>query len=182
MSRQFISISLALSFPLLVSQIAGATSPDIKESKTAAQIEPKAAPPQLAMPRCAYIGYWGSFHITGKVGTAAYWLGNKPYIADLSLDRATPSFFYYRPANGDPFITMWAFGRQPDCGRHWVWFRDRSGWRQYELTRAWGEGLDGTAGPVTTVNGGPGNEEILEKLRDIEGTVDTILENQLKAK
>jgi hypothetical protein len=92
--------------------------------------------------RCAYIGNFGSFHLVGVGGTAAYQLGDRKYICDLSFSKEDNAFWYYRPTNGDRFTSHWAFSRQPDCcGRYWVWRHDGGGWSRYELTKAWGDGL-----------------------------------------
>jgi hypothetical protein len=99
--------------------------------------------------RCAFLGRFGSFHVFQNNGTAAYYLGPTPYIADLAPSREDNRYWYYRPVgNGDPETTEWAFSRQPDrCGQYWVWRFARGGWRRYEPTKAWGDGL----GSVATV-------------------------------
>lgn len=96
--------------------------------------------------RCAYLGRWGSFHLTHSSSTAAYLLGKGKYIADLSFSNEDRSFWYFTPSGGDPLTTEWAFARRRDCnGRYWVWRRSKHGkWSRYEATRAWGEGLDET--------------------------------------
>lgn len=139
MSHKYILIGFASTILIVASAVTRAESPATRlHLKQVAQIVPGPAGSTIDSLRCAYIGYRGSFHLTGQNGTAAYWLGNQPYITELSYTRTDQSFYYYKPTNGDPFITEWAFGFQPDCGRYWVWFRDRGGWRRYELTRAWG--------------------------------------------
>lgn len=190
MSRNHIPFWLATTFVSISTVIVFASSP--ARAANNVQLAPEAGNAPVQIPRCAYIGYWGSFHITGQTGTAAYRLGNQQYIADLSLAGANASFYYYRPiANGDPFITMWAFATQPFCGKYLVWFRHRGGWRQYEATRAWG--IFGTpGGTVTSTPDGPSNQELLDKLRDLEGKLNDIqpgnspslkdLEDQIKAR
>jgi hypothetical protein len=122
-------------------------------------VEPQQNPPAPGQPqeaprRCAYLGYWGSFHLIATGGSAAYHLNADRFVADLTFVREDDAFWYYRPANGDPFTTMWAFSRQRDCfGMNWVWRGDLGGWYPYEATRAWGAGLDRVQTSVTTSDG-----------------------------
>src|SRR5437016_4511634 len=107
------------------------------------QNPPAPAPNQELQRRCAYLGYWGSFHLIGNSGSAAYHLNADRFVADLTFDSEDAGFWYFRPANGDTFTTKWAFSRQRDCfGMNWVMRGDRGGWHPYEATRAWGAGLD----------------------------------------
>jgi hypothetical protein len=143
--------------------------------------------------RCAYLGRCGSFHVIGTGGTAAYLLGSGEFIADLSFSSQDNDYWQFRATNGDPATKFWAFAAHPDnCGRYWVWRYSNGAWRQFESTRAWGEGLGepvvGSAAAAT----GPTNQELLENLREIEGRLKAIqpdgrpslrdLENQIKAK
>lgn len=96
--------------------------------------------------RCAYIGCFGSFHLTGSSGTAAYGLSTgSQYIAELSPTGQKNDFYWlYRPSNGDPFTTHWAIGRRPDCcGKYPIWRFVNNSWIPYEKVRGWGEDLDG---------------------------------------
>src|SRR5690606_8689591 len=52
--------------------------------------DPAIAPEVRIVSRCAYIGHFGSFHLIGEGGTAAYQLGNRKYICDLSLSSKRP--------------------------------------------------------------------------------------------
>ncbi len=91
--------------------------------------------------RCAYLGNWGSFHIVGSVGTAAYALDDERYIADLEFAGEDADYWAYRPTKkGDPNTTLWAFAKKPICGKYWVLRQSRGAWRKYEATDAWGEG------------------------------------------
>jgi len=116
--------------------------------------------------RCAYLGYWGSFHLIGTDGSAAYTLDNIKYIAHLRSTGDDVNFWYYSPSNGDPTTTHWAFARKPDsCGMYWVWRADRGRWSSYEPTRAWGIGL-GSQFTQTSVS--PGLES---RVTDLETRV-----------
>lgn len=119
--------------------------------------------------RCAYLGYWGSFHLTGPIGTAAYKLGRERYLADLTFDREDNAHWFFRAGNGsDQSTAQWAFSRQPDrCGRYWVWRSDKNGWHRYESTRAWGNRLGGSA-QAQQVRTEP---SVSRRLVDLETTV-----------
>ncbi len=99
--------------------------------------------------RCAFLGQWGSFHLIGTGGSAAYFLNNLPFSADLRWTEDDADFYYYEPANGDPVTTGWAFARKPNaCGLHSVWRHDGRGWQIFERVRAWGNfdrGISGSA-------------------------------------
>lgn len=125
--------------------------------------------------RCAYLGYWGSFHITGDIGTAAYALGNAKYVADLAFEKEDNGHWYYRAGfGGDNFTSQWAFSRHPDgCGRYWVWRSDRGGWHRYEATRAWGDPLT-TGSESVQVRA---EKSVTQRLTDLEEDV-----SELKAK
>ena len=104
--------------------------------------------------RCAYIGRWGSFHLIGTGGSAAYALGNDKFVADLRSVGQDADYWYYTPSKGDPSTSEWALARKPDgCGMYWVWRGDGGRWHPYEPTRAWGLGLGGEQGTATSVRG-----------------------------
>lgn len=141
--------------------------------------------------RCAFLGNFGSFTLIGDTGTAAYRLGKGEYIADLRTAGDDPNWWIYRPTgNGDPSTTLWAFARKPICGKYTVLRFAKGAWRHYEKTDAWGIGL-GSSG-IRTSSPGPTNQELLDKLREIEGKLNSIqpgsrpslleIENQIKAK
>ena len=143
--------------------------------------------------RCAYLGPVGSFHLFGREGTAAYLLGSGQYIADLSFSGEDNDYWQYQAANGDPTTGFWAFARHPDsCGRWWVWRYSNGAWRLFESTRAWGDGLGESVAKTAVRTTGPTNQELLDKLRELEGKLNTIqpgarpslldLENQIKSK
>lgn len=93
--------------------------------------------------RCAYLGRWGSFHLIGNGGSAAYTLGKDEFLADLSFVKQNERFWYYEPSGGDRLTTRWAFSKRPDhCGRFWVWRAQQGRWHEYEATKAWGIGLN----------------------------------------
>ncbi|GAA4422369.1 hypothetical protein [Bremerella cremea] len=128
--------------------------------------------------RCAFSGRCGSFTILGPLGTAAYKIGGKGYIADLVVSDPDPNWWLYKPvSNGDPSTKMWAFARKPRCGKYSVLRFSNGAWRVYERTEAWGQGLgeDGTFAAEPTY-GAPGAsiDEVLDKLRDIEGKLKAI--------
>lgn len=105
--------------------------------------------PVQAPYRCAYVGTWGSFHLIGNGGSAAYALGNDQYVGDLRFTGQDADHRYYTPTKGDASTTRWAFAQRPDnCGLYAVWREDQGKWRLYERVRAWGEGL----GRVTTAS------------------------------
>lgn len=143
--------------------------------------------------RCAFLGRFGCFTLIGSKGTAAYMLGNEQYIADLASEREDPNWWIYRAiGNGDPWTTGWAFARRPQCGKYTVLRFSNGAWRKYEQTDAWGTGLGESGGTAAVLDSGPTNQELLDKLRDIEGKLQEIqpgvrpsledLENQIKAK
>jgi hypothetical protein len=93
--------------------------------------------------RCAYLGRWGSFHLIGNGGSAAYALGGDRYVADLEFTDQDANHWYYSPTHGDPLTTSWAFARQKDCnGMYAVWRLAGGRWCFYENTQGWGDGLD----------------------------------------
>ena len=126
--------------------------------------------------RCAFLGRFGSFTVIGSTGTAAYMLGKDKYIAGLRSAGEDPNWWMYRPTgNGDPSTTMWAFARNPRCGKYNVLRFANGAWRQYEQTSAWGIGLGGFSGAAAAASSaGPTNQELLDKLRDIEGKLNAI--------
>jgi hypothetical protein len=130
--------------------------------------------------RCAFLGMFGSFHLIGSKGTAAYMLGNDKYIADLRAAGEEKNWWLYRPTgNGDPWTTMWAFARNRGCdGKYSVLRKVNGVWCQYEQTEAWGDELDRPGQvPVRAFSdeGGPSNAELLEKLRGMDDKLDAIL-------
>ncbi len=143
--------------------------------------------------RCAFLGRFGAFTIINAEGTAAYKLGNGKYIADLKHYRDDANWWLYKPAgNGDPATTMWAFARKPRCGTYQVLRFANGAWRKFESTDAWGLNI-GAGGIATAADvSGPTNQDLLDKLRELEGKLNTIqpgltpslqdLENQIKAK
>jgi hypothetical protein len=125
--------------------------------------------------RCAFLGPFGSFHLIGPKGTAAYLLGNEKYIADLVPAGEDANWWLYRPGEGsDPGTTMWAFSRHDQCNGMRSVLRFVNGvWCLYEEATGWGN--DGSTGvTVTTVSSQPSNAELLQKLRDIEDTLSKI--------
>lgn len=151
-SSQFDSLGLAAqtgsTSPIMVRARAYVVR-ELKETNAKKQME---APTSRSYRR-AYLGHWGSFHLIGEHGTAAYHFRNGQYIADLEFSGQDANYTHYRPvANGDPSISEWAFARFPDaCGQYVVWRHTRDGWRIYEQTRAWGIGL-GTEVAETAVD------------------------------
>jgi hypothetical protein len=95
----------------------------------------------VTIPRCAYDGRWGSFHLTGLTGTAGYTFRGAKWVANLEYVRDDANFFYYRQiAGGDTSILLWGFAKRNDAdGRYAVWRRTPDGWRVYECTDWWGQ-------------------------------------------
>lgn len=118
--------------------------------------------------RCAYLGQWGSFHLLGSGGSAAYTLGPDKFIANLTFVGKDPSYWYYRPTNGDPHTKRWAFARQPYCGKYWVWRHSHGAWKRYEATRAWGNDL-GT--PTTAQTAIDVVDQLQLRVQDLENRV-----------
>lgn len=156
---------------------AEAAPPNVDRKATSQQVQTitnKQAPANKATRsrRCAYLGQWGSFHIIGPAGTAAYNLGRDQFIANLSFAGEDANFWMYRPSKGDPLTTLWAFARKPDCGRYWVWRFENGTWKQYEATRAWGEGFGQTTVAETL------STDVAEQFRlrfdELEGRVDKL--------
>jgi hypothetical protein len=52
---------------------------------------------ELRERRCAFLGHWGSFHLIGSNGSAAYTLGINKYIADLRSNGEDANYWYYAP-------------------------------------------------------------------------------------
>lgn len=122
--------------------------------------------------RCAFNGSRGSFHFIGDQGTAAYKLGNEKFVASLVASGEDADYWYYVPTqNGDQFTTRWAFARQPNCDGYWVWRHDRSGWRRFEATDAWGDGLTRQTRVATSVNS---IERLQFDVRDLQNRVRTL--------
>ncbi len=133
----FLVLLIPASSPASAKQLGGQQDPGVqRQAQAGAQAQEK-----KEERRCAYLGFWGSFHLIGAGGSAAYHLGNDRYVADLRSNGQDDHYWYYAPANGDQFTSRWAFARPDNCGMAWVWRRDRGGWHRYELTRAWGDGL-----------------------------------------
>lgn len=140
--------------------------------------------------RCAFLGRFGSFTVIGTAGTAAYSLGNNKYIADLVVAGEEANWWLYRPTSGgDPATRLWAFARQPWCGKYRVMRYSNGAWREYEQTEAWGRGLGDST--TATFSAGPTNQVLLDTLRAIENKLKLIqpdqtsltdLENLLKAR
>jgi hypothetical protein len=127
---------------------------------------------QLEQPprRCGYLGRWGSFHLIGKAGSAAYTLGDNDYVADLRLTREDGGYWYYSPSDGDPFTAEWALASKPDaCGMYPVWRAVGGRWVLYERARAWGQGLGREV--RSTHTGGPSIES---RVSDLERRVDKL--------
>lgn len=94
--------------------------------------------------RCGFLGQWGSFHLIGSRGTAAYTVDREQFVTELRSSRSDANYWYY-DTKGDPAIRQWAFSIRPDpCGLYWVWRFEGGGWHRYEATRAWGIGLGGS--------------------------------------
>lgn len=140
--------------------------------------------------RCVFLGRCGSFTLIGAEGTAAYLLGRDEYIADLVAAGEDENWWLYRvQGNGDPQTSMWAFARKPHCGKYRVLKYSNGAWRVFEDTRAWGAGL-GNSRRFAAATSEPSNQELLDKLRQIEGKLNAIqpggrpslseLEQQLK--
>jgi hypothetical protein len=141
--------------------------------------------------RCAFLGQCGSFTLIGSNGTGAYILGNDRYIADLTSAGEDPNWWLYVPAGGDPWTQKWAFARNPECGKYRVLRRVNGAWWDFDRTDAWGSGLGGSrAVPTAAAAGEPSNQQILNKLLDIEEKLNVIqpgarpslqdLENQIQ--
>jgi hypothetical protein len=141
--------------------------------------------------RCAFLGQCGSFTLIGSNGTAAYILGNDRYIADLKSAGEDPNWWLYVPAGGDPWTQKWAFARNPECGKYRVLRRVNGTWWDFDRTDAWGAGLGRSrAVPTAAAAGEPSNQQILNKLLDIEEKLNVIqpgakpslqdLENQIQ--
>jgi len=124
--------------------------------------------------RCAYLGKWGSFHLIGSAGSAAYALGNDRFIADLTFVREDTLYWYYRPSKGDASTTLWAFARRPYCGKYWVWRHAQGGWKRYEATRAWGDGL---GAPTTAQTAIDVVDQLQLRVQDLENRVKTLESN-----
>ena len=125
--------------------------------------------------RCAYLGFWGSFHLLGAGGTAAYHLDQDKFISNLSANREDAHFWYYTPVNGDATTTEWAFSKKPDSsGLYLVWRSDRGRWCVYEPTRAWGKGLDTEFSTATSTSTG-----LESRVEGLERRVDLL---ELKSK
>lgn len=134
--------------------------------------------------RCAFLGMFGSFHLIGAKATAAYTLGNEKFVADLRYDGEDANWWFYSPTgNGDAWTTRWAFARRRDCGGKFSVFRLVNGvWCFYEQTEAWGLGLDrffGSAAAPVSADGGPSNQELLNKLERIESKLRLIQPNDV---
>lgn len=140
--------------------------------------------------RCVFLGRCGSFTLIGGDGTAAYLLGREEYVADLVAAGEDDNWWLYQVrGNGDPQTRMWAFARKPHCGKHRVLRYSQGAWRAFEDTRAWGAGL-GDSRRFAASASEPSNQELLDKLRQIEGKLNAIqpggrpslseLEQQLK--
>lgn len=94
--------------------------------------------PQLAWHQTVFRGMWGSFHLSGLTGTAAYIFRGRRYLATLNFAREDRDFRYYSPVGGNASIIEWAFPKQADkCGHHVVWRRAEDGWKPYESTSVW---------------------------------------------
>jgi hypothetical protein len=143
--------------------------------------------------RCAFLGQCGSFTLISSNGTAAYVLGNERYIADLKSAGEDPNWWLYVPAGGDLWTQKWAFARNPECGKYRVLRRVNGTWWEFDRTDAWGAGLGGSrAVPTAAAAGEPSNQQILNKLLDIEEKLNVIqpgprpslqdLENQIQRK
>lgn len=126
--------------------------------------------------RCAYLGQWASFHLIGTGGSAAYFLGNVPFSADLRWTEDDANFFYYEPSNGDPVTTDWAFSRMSDiCGMYSVWRHDGSSWQFFERVRAWGR--PGSSGSYGSYGGE--DERLKARVTQLESRMKKV-ENKLK--
>lgn len=165
-----------VAMPKPISTKAVAPKRTIPQTKTAQQQRPFPTPQER---RCAYLGRWGSFHILGKDGTAAYrFASGAMHFAELRVGRPNPNWWIYNQVPSDTAdnnITAWAFARQPYCGEWQVLMFRNGAWQHYENTFAWGKGIGEDA------TGAAGSSDpIFDLQRDVRGLKEDV--RNLKAK
>ena len=84
--------------------------------------------------RFVYRNGQGSFHLLGRLGTAAYSRGGQPQLTALDFVKERAHFLFYRPRLPDSSIIEWAFAKYPEFPagdgqpRYAVWCHDSAGW------------------------------------------------------
>jgi hypothetical protein len=118
-----------------------------QEDRLATDVQPSvtnAQPEDLlfferALPRCSYRGYWGTFHLTGRTGTAAYVFRQERFVANLEFVKENARHWIYRSQGDGSAVEFWAFSRNDDpCGKRLVWRFADGRWKPYEMTEFWG--------------------------------------------